>query len=83
MKEIISDLRDENAALQGRLEGRGNLKWDTRRKLYFAHNNPDPYCPACFDRETRQIRLQPVGGHGGNIFRWDCKVCGSYFLVIR
>src|ERR1700678_4454597 len=59
LKEVIGNLREENMELRKRLETRASLKFDTKLKLYFAENDPDPFCPACFDLHSRQIRLFP------------------------
>ena len=66
LKEVIGNLREENADLRKQLETRANLKWDTSSKLYFKEGDPDPYCTACMDRDEKLIRLQPgVYANGG------------------
>jgi len=75
LKEVIGSLREENSDLRKELDARARMKWDTRSKLYFIEGDPDPFCPACVDRDGKQIRLQPsVNGMG-----WICKVCNCYF----
>ena len=81
LKEVVANLRDENTELHKRLETRANLKWDTRRKLYFADDDPDPFCPSCLDTNGRQIRLQPVYSEfSAGVFRYDCKTCQNHFF---
>lgn len=80
LKEVIGNLRDENAELLKRLQTRASLKWDSRTKLYFAEGDPDPFCPACMDLNGTQIRLQPVTD-GGVLWRYDCKVCKNHYTV--
>ncbi|MGO9940922.1 MAG: hypothetical protein ACLPH3_24945 [Terracidiphilus sp.] len=82
LKEVIGNLREENAELKKQLETRAALKWDTRQKLYFTEGDPDPFCPACMDLNARQIRLSPVRSETSRrIYQYDCKVCKNYFPV--
>jgi hypothetical protein len=78
LKEVIGNLREENADLRKCLQTRANLKWDSRRKLYFAEGDPDPYCPACMDLNGTQMRLQPEY-FKGSLYRHVCKVCHNTF----
>lgn len=80
LKEVIGNLRDENAELRKRLETKANLKWNSERKLYFADGDPDPFCQACMDLNERQIRLQPVYLFGA-LCKYHCKVCNSDFPI--
>lgn len=80
LKEVIGNLRDENAELRKRLDTRANLKWNSEQKLYFADGDPDPFCPACFELNGTQIRLQPVVDQS-QLFRYDCKVCKNFYPV--
>src|ERR1039458_3790310 len=41
LKEVISNLRDENADLKKRLETRSTLKWDSNLRLYFAERSEE------------------------------------------
>jgi hypothetical protein len=84
LKEVISNLREENEGLKKRLETRTNLKWDNTLKLYFAEGDTDPFCPACMDLNQKQIRLQPAysGSRSeGLVWRYDCKICKNVFVV--
>ena len=82
LKEVIGSLREENADLRKQLETRANLKWDTRSKLYFKDDDPDPYCPACMDRDGKLIRLQPgIYANGGRQWGWVCKVCSCSYQL--
>jgi hypothetical protein len=86
LKELISNLREENEGLKKRLETRANLRWDNRQKLYFAEGDSDPFCPACMDLNQKQIRLHPVYSDldsSARIYRYDCKICKNYFVVGR
>ena len=82
LKEVIGNLRDENAELLKRLQTRASVKWDSRAKLYFAEGDPDPFCPACMDVSGNQIRLQPVIDDGVT-WRYDCKVCKNFYTVTK
>jgi hypothetical protein len=81
LKEVIVNLRDENAELRKRLETRENLKWSSEHKLYFADGDPDPFCPACMDLNGRQIRLQPIDYESRVLWKYDCNVCKSDYPV--
>jgi hypothetical protein len=80
LKEVIGNLRDENADLQKRLQIRDALKWDSATKLYFVEGDPDPFCPACMDANGAPIRLQPFVDDGV-IWRYDCKVCKNHYTA--
>jgi hypothetical protein len=80
LKEVIGNLRDENAELLKRLQTRASLKGNSRTKLYFADGDPDPFCPTCLDQNGTQIRLH-TAVDDGVLWRYDCKVCKNYYLV--
>jgi hypothetical protein len=79
LKEVVGNLREENSELQKRLKTRAALKWDGKLKLYFAEQDSDPFCPACFDLHSRQIRLFPHHDDGGQLYMYECKVCKNRF----
>jgi hypothetical protein len=86
LKEVIGNLRDENADLRSKLNARDSLRWDTETKLYYAEGDIDPFCPACFDNGNKQIRLTPEfarGARGANVKPWkyDCKTCKNIFVL--
>lgn len=81
LKEVIGNLRDENAELRKRIETRASLKWDSKHKLYFADGDPDPFCPACMDLSGRQIRLQPVYFSSNELWKYECKVCKNDYVM--
>jgi hypothetical protein len=80
LKECVGSLKDENVDLLRRLQTRATLKWDTRLKLYFAENDPDPFCPTCMDQNEKQVRLYP-DTLDGQLWRYECKACKNYFTV--
>jgi uncharacterized small protein (DUF1192 family) len=82
LKEVIANLRTENEDLKTKLHTKHALTWDTEHKLYFAKDDPDPFCPAYVERDGKQMRLQPAYS-GGEPFRLDCKICGSFYLTSR
>lgn len=79
LKEVIANLRDDNAELRKQLEARAKLLWDRERKIYFAEDDPDPFCPICLDGNNKQIRLQPTGLGDHLLWRYECKVCRNFF----
>jgi hypothetical protein len=81
LKEVIGNLREENTELRKMLEARAALKFDSKLKLYFAEGDPDPFCPACFDLNSRQIHLYPHTDGEGGLYMYECKVCKSKFLL--
>jgi len=80
LKEVIGNLRDENAELRARLEARVKLTWNTAQKLYFVEGDQDPFCPSCMDLSGRQIRLHPVFS-ARVIWKYQCKVCKNEFFI--
>jgi hypothetical protein len=52
LKEVIGNLREENAELRKRLDTRASLNWDSKAKLYFAENDPRSILP-CLPRSQR------------------------------
>src|ERR1039458_454830 len=81
LKEVISNLRDENADLKKRLETRSTLKWDSNLRLYFAEGDPDPFCPSCLDLDGRQTKMHPVFYSSSVLWKYECKACKNHFLV--
>ena len=84
LKEVISNLREENEGLKKQLETRANIKWDTKLKLYFAEGDPDPFCPACMDLTHKQVRLHPhyvSNSRSGSVWKYECKICKSQFVL--
>lgn len=80
LKECLGSLKDENSDLLRRLQTRASLKWDTRLKLYFAEDDPDPFCPTCMDQSVSRIRLHP-DTLDGQLWRYICKACKNHFTV--
>jgi hypothetical protein len=81
LKEVIGNLREENAGLRKRLDTRANLNWNSKLRLYFAEGDPDPFCPSCLDLNGRQIRLFPHFWKSGLLSRYECKICKNDFTV--
>jgi hypothetical protein len=79
LKEVIGNLRDENADLRKQLETRASLLWNSGSKLYYAEGDPDPFCPACMDLNARRVRLQLVRAMTGVSVGYVCKVCENNF----
>jgi hypothetical protein len=59
LKDAIGDLRAENADLRKQLDTRAKLKWNSKSKLYYMDDDPDPFCPTCWGRDMKPVRLHP------------------------
>ena len=77
LKEAVSNLAKENEDLRRQLTERAKVKWDGKIGAYFAEGDPDPFCPACFDGNSKLVRLTPVFARSGSseVWKYDCGVC--------
>lgn len=80
LKEVIGDLKAENAELRERLETKASVVWDSEHKLYYAENDEDPFCPVCMETTDKLIRLYPAYAND-QIWKYDCRVCKNYYLM--
>lgn len=64
-KEEISDLKEETRRLTREIEKKeeiSKVKMILKRGAYYVKDSDDgPFCPRCFDVDSRQIRLSKVG----------------------
>jgi hypothetical protein len=82
IKAQVLDLAQENTDLRRQLTLRNEMSWDASKGVYFAENDPSPFCPACWDGNGKLVRLNPNYARGGSlVWKYDCKVCHNYFLV--
>ncbi len=74
-QQLIADRDAVIRELEGKIRLGANMHWDGTK--YWKHDNDltdGPFCPACFDKDGKPIRLQDFGeGH------WYCAVCKDNF----
>ncbi|WP_063663341.1 hypothetical protein [Aliivibrio fischeri] len=89
MAELISALADakmeatENAEIIAELKRQINTRTSLKYidGVYFkpidGADDDGPFCPTCFDSNSKEIRLKDIeGAIGGD---WKCLVCSNYF----
>lgn len=82
-QENIS-LKNENKALIEELDIKGKMQFDgsvywLKHKNEANGNKDGPFCPACFDKDKKSIRLQHIKGDGYIEAYWSCNVCKSHY----
>jgi len=76
IQELISDKDKKIKELEENLEIKGKLKWEQPVYYLVDGNAKDgPYCPQCYDKEKKLIRLQQ---HEPGSF--ECKTCKNFFF---
>lgn len=82
-QENIS-LKNENNALKEELEIKSKMKYDG--SVYWLgedgesnSNKEGPFCPTCFDKDKKSIRLQKNKSYEDDSDYWSCNVCRSIY----
>ncbi len=74
------ELTKLNRELERRISARSHM--DFRRPFYYSAEEPDPYCPKCWEVETLQVHLiGPTITDTGDHFR--CPNCSTSFITNR
>jgi hypothetical protein len=84
LREAVLGLQEENIALKmriGDLEAQQNKKQSLRhiRSLYYADGDAVPFCPKCWETQTKTIHLFKIELGSTNSERWQCHVCDCDF----
>jgi hypothetical protein len=69
------DLFDENKQLKEALEIRGKLTF--RKPAYYLEDDPEPYCPACWDDKRKLIHIMSLN----KVSYPHCPVCGTSYNI--
>jgi hypothetical protein len=80
LKEVVGNLKDENAELRAQLESKAKLTWDGKTRLYYDAEDETPFCPTCFDGNSKRIRLNVVEWDGAKQpWSYKCFVCKNLY----
>ncbi|WOZ79487.1 hypothetical protein [Kosakonia sacchari] len=79
LKAVLLSKEEEIQELKKRLEGKEELKFDSR--LYWMDGDETPFCPVCKEKDNKLIHMNYFKGNGGYPPSWDCKVCRNEFRV--
>lgn len=84
LREIHLELREENLSLKQKVKEleeqqkiKGQREWDDSLCIYWLKNDEEkrwPYCPVCWDKDDKPIRLQKWTNDS-----WHCFVCNSTY----
>jgi len=55
-------------------------KMTFRQPFYYQDGDAVPFCPRCFEKDTRSMHLVR-GGDDSVHSRWDCKECKQVYLI--
>lgn len=80
VRERSFSLAEENADLRRQLaEALSPPRMTVHGGLYYERDD-GPFCTACFDKDSKAIRLTDLSGALGDDFgKYRCPVCGNYF----
>jgi len=74
VQELLIQKDKEISSLKKELETKGNINWE--KPYYFLHSEnakEGPFCPTCYDKDNKLIRLQEFGNGC-----WKCLVCNAW-----
>jgi len=73
------ELEQKREELEAELRRKKSLRHV--RSLYFADNDPIPFCPHCWETSNKLVHLfgpQPLSGPGGEM--WECHACNNDYF---
>jgi len=92
LREAALECREENLTLKGRIRELeeqlsnqeqmhfdGRIYWKGKRGVRGPDNGP--YCPACYEKDGKLIRLQHHHGDGDTQAHYRCLVCKTILEV--
>jgi len=57
----------------------GEKGFDVRDNVYYTPDGDGPFCPFCYERRRKKIRLRRVDSEDGSVVRHICRVCEGSF----
>jgi len=80
LQEENFNLREELRVLKEQCVLKESLDFDGN--VYWKMSNgkrEGPFCPACHDSDSKQIRLHGLTPRQGKTSKWNCKICKNYY----
>ncbi|AUW07574.1 hypothetical protein [Vibrio campbellii] len=82
----LAQKNEEIRQLKQALEEKINIKYDPNTELYWADEDPSPYCRKCKERDDKAIHLAflpEARGQFGYRAHYKCTTCGTEYYKIR
>ncbi|MGF1718853.1 hypothetical protein L4D20_02255 [Vibrio kyushuensis] len=86
----LAQKNEEIRQLKQKLDEKIQIKYDHKTEVYWAENDPSPYCPKCYEDESKLIHMTFFKGSTSNGYMpsfapsYNCAVCkGEYKKVNR
>ena len=81
----VQDLTEENIALRKKLQqaedaAHSETELEFRSPLFYAKDDPQPFCPKCWQGSHKRVRLAGPRDWSGQQ-RYDCSVCNDAFFL--
>lgn len=76
LQEENFNLLEEVRFLRSKLEEKEELTFNGN-VYYIGNDNDGPFCPTCYDSESKLIRLHKYDNQVDGA-EWHCKVCGKF-----
>jgi len=80
----VSLLIEENSVQKkeiGQLKAQiaGEKGFDVRHNVYYTPDGDGPFCPFCYERRRKKIRLRKEASEDGSVVCHICRVCEGSF----
>ncbi len=82
----LAQKNEEIRQLKQALEEKVNIKYDPNTELYWADEDPSPYCRKCKESDDKSIHLAflpAVHGRFGYSAHYACTACNAKYYKIR
>ncbi|MEO6787645.1 MAG: hypothetical protein ABI318_16075 [Chthoniobacteraceae bacterium] len=76
LKNELKNEKENIKALEQKLAFHGSLTF--KKPFYFGENDPVPFCPICWEKNSKAIHLQ--GPIADDYYLYSCKVCNGDFV---
>ncbi|EJX1093081.1 MULTISPECIES: hypothetical protein [Vibrio] len=83
LQGILAQKNEEIRQLQQKLDEKVAVKFHPKSELYWADDDPVPYCTKCYENDGKLLHLYFYegrdSGFGSTVSSFDCSVCKSEY----
>lgn len=79
LKIKLASLLDENDQLKRQLNQKQSSVLEFRNFAYYSSSGEGPFCPGCYDTESKAIRLSKLSGPFTAFGSHSCPACKEHF----
>lgn len=80
VRELLQENKNQQEEIvRLKKELRGEQCFDVKDNVYYTPDGDGPFCPNCYDRRKKLIRLRIVSPDESSTLQHACRLCGSSF----